>query len=435
MRLRLEPLEPRLTLSTSAEAPALYVASLFHSLLGRDADAAGQSYWVGRLDGGAFLHDVAAALVSSREFLIDRIDDAYAQTLARPPEADALNYWLGQSEELLEIKLLASDEFFARVGENDRAFIQGAYEYLFGRFAEDAGQAHWLDELAAGMSRSDVVFQLLFSQEGVERRINGDYLRVLGRVGDPAGLAYWTQRLAAGTTNDEVLVNFALTGEYFLRETGLPITAVPEPAPFPWTMFNDQINARARQGNVDLMFIGDSNTAGWNLQGFGANTWTEFYSGRNAMEAGIPGDSTQHVLWRLEHGNLDVARPKLVVLMIGTNNIVENASPQDLAAGVRSIIDTLRGLLPQSRILLMGVMPFGETADAPSRKTVAAVNSLLINLADGNAVFYRDIGDLLLGPDGRFLPDVIHPDFAHLAEAGYRIWANAIEPTVKAFVG
>ena len=434
-RLRLEMLENRAMLSSGAGALATYVGALYGDLLGRAADASGQTYWAGRLEQGVNFREAAASIVRSREYIVDRIDAAYAAVLARGPDRDGLNYWLEQSEDRLDSGLLAADEFYARVGGNDRAFIQAAYQIVLERPAEQAAQQYWSAELAAGGSRSDFILSLIHSRESEQRRISDDYQRVFQRTGDESGIAFWQKQIAGGTTNDEVLTDFVCAAEYFKQRTGEPITATPVKSTLSWwSTFDDQINARAQKGNIDLMFVGDSITAGWDYAGFGINVWSKQLAGPNVMLSGIPGDETQTLLWRLEHGDLDHVRPKLTVLMIGTNNIRANDSPADVASGVRAVVDTLRRHLPETKILVMGIPPIGETLDEPFRRAVAATNALLVGVADGKTVYYLDIGPALVDANGRFLPGVIQRDFTHLTESGYQIWASAIEPIVKAVV-
>ena len=97
---------------------------------------------------------------------------------------------------------------------------------------------------------------------------------------------------------------------------------------------HEKFNERVKQGNVDLMFIGDSITQGW--EGAGKDAWDKHYGKRNAVNLGIGGDRTQHVLWRLDNGNIDGISPKLAVLMIGTNNSNGNDNTaEEIGAGIR----------------------------------------------------------------------------------------------------
>ena len=186
------------------------------------------------------------------------------------------------------------------------------------------------------------------------------------------------------------------------------------------------INERARLGNVELLFLGDSITQGW--EGNGQEVWKKRYEPRKAMNAGSGGDRTQHVLWRLDHGNVDKLSPKLAVLMIGTNNFGDD-SAEDIAAGIGAVVQKLRSKLPTTKVLLLGVFPRGERPDDPLRAKMAAVNALIKGLADRNRVYYLNINDKLLGADGSQNRELM-PDLVHLSPKGYEIWADAIEPRI-----
>lgn len=198
-----------------------------------------------------------------------------------------------------------------------------------------------------------------------------------------------------------------------------------------WKNRHEAINARIKQGNVDLIFIGDSITQGW--EGAGKEVWQEFYAKRNAANLGIGGDQTQHVLWRLEHGNLEGISPKLAVVMIGTNNAAAYA-PEEIAAGIEAIVKTLRAKLPKTKVLLLGIFPRGATPDDRLRQVNAKTNALICKLADGQNVVYLDIGKVFLQPDGTLTKEMM-PDLLHLSPKGYRLWAEAIEPEVEKVLG
>ncbi|MES1260534.1 MAG: platelet-activating factor acetylhydrolase IB subunit, partial [Acidobacteriota bacterium] len=186
------------------------------------------------------------------------------------------------------------------------------------------------------------------------------------------------------------------------------------------------INERAKQGNVDLLFIGDSITQGW--EGAGKDVWKSRYESRNAMNAGIGGDRTQHILWRLDNGNIDGLSPKLAVLMIGTNNFGSNTA-EEIALGIKAIVKKFREKLPETKLLVLGVFPRGETPDDPLRVKNVAVNALIKDVADGKMVHYLEINDKLMNADGT-QNRAIMPDLVHLSPKGYEIWADAIEPKV-----
>ncbi len=191
------------------------------------------------------------------------------------------------------------------------------------------------------------------------------------------------------------------------------------------------INERAKKGDVSLILIGDSITAGW--EGSGKDVWKKYYEPRKAMNAGIGGDRTQHVLWRLEHGNIDGISPKVAVVMIGTNNFGANG-PEDIALGVKAIIEKLQARLPEMKILLLGVFPRGEKPDDALRQKNVAVNRLIKEFADGHKVHYLEINDKLMNADGTQNREIM-PDLVHLSARGYAIWAEAIEPQLVLLLG
>jgi len=217
----------------------------------------------------------------------------------------------------------------------------------------------------------------------------------------------------------------------------------PAPREGTWKTRHESFNERVKQGNVDLIFIGDSITAGW--ENAGKKVWDEFYGKRNAVNLGIGGDRTQHVLWRLDHGNIDGINPKLAVLMIGTNNSSPNTSEQ-IAEGVKLIVEKLRAKLPNTKVLVLGIFPRGQNLNADKSKTEEGLtddknrkvnegaNAIIQKLADNKNVFYMDIGPKFLEPDGTLSRDTM-PDLLHLNEKSYRIWAESIEPKVKELMG
>jgi lysophospholipase L1-like esterase len=198
-----------------------------------------------------------------------------------------------------------------------------------------------------------------------------------------------------------------------------------------WMKRHEGFNERVKKGNVDLLLIGDSITQGW--EGGGKKVWEEFYAKRNAVNLGIGGDRTQHVLWRLEHGNVDGIKPKAAVLMIGTNNSGNNTSEQ-IAEGVKAIVDKLKEKLPETKVLVLAIFPRGANKDDVRRKVNQGANELIAKLADDKQVFFLDIGPKFLAEDGTLSKEVM-PDLLHLNEKSYRIWAESIEEKVASLMG
>ncbi|MEI8042464.1 MAG: GDSL-type esterase/lipase family protein [Verrucomicrobiota bacterium] len=190
--------------------------------------------------------------------------------------------------------------------------------------------------------------------------------------------------------------------------------------------------ARETPGGYDIEFIGDSIMQGW--EGRGQKVWREFYGGRKVINFGVSGDRTQHVLWRFEHGQLDGIKAKVAVVMIGTNNSNgHDNSEADMLEGVTAIIQQIRTRQPDTKILLLGIFPRGKTF-SPQRGKILQVNQALAKLDDGSHILYFDLGSQLIESDGSISPSIM-PDAVHPSEAGYKIWATAIEPKLKQLLG
>lgn len=183
------------------------------------------------------------------------------------------------------------------------------------------------------------------------------------------------------------------------------------------------INSRAIPGQVDLLFIGDSITQGW--EGAGKEAWEKYFSKRKPMNAGIGGDRTQHILWRLDNGNIKGITPKAAVLMIGTNNSGTNSS-EEIAAGITAIVAKLRKELPKTKILLLAIFPRGADKNDAKRKVNEGANSIIAKLADDKSVFFLDLAPKFLAEDGTLSKEIM-PDLLHLSPKGYEIWASSID--------
>ena len=197
--------------------------------------------------------------------------------------------------------------------------------------------------------------------------------------------------------------------------------------------------ARGRAGPIGVLFLGDSITAGWAKV---PHIWEHYYGAEQAANFGIGGDRTQHVLWRIENGELDGIAPKVVVLLLGTNNSSSHTAPE-IAAALRKIVDAIRTKLPRTRVLLLGIFPRGarrgpdgtipaaaEAEAANRQQVIAEVNRDLAKLDDGQQVRFLDFGAVFLGQDGR-IPFSLMPDQLHLSAAGYQLWADAMQPLLR----
>jgi beta-glucosidase len=196
-------------------------------------------------------------------------------------------------------------------------------------------------------------------------------------------------------------------------------------------------NARIARGDVGLVFVGDSITQGWELEGRAA--WEESYGRRRAVNLGFSGDRTQHVLWRLERHGLETLAgadraPGLAVVLIGTNNSNgDDHTAEEIADGIVAVVRALRAKLPETPVLLLAILPRNARPDAQREKNARA-SALAARIADGKTIHALDIGARFLAEDGSLRRELM-PDLLHLSPAGYREWALAIEPTVRAILG
>ena len=194
--------------------------------------------------------------------------------------------------------------------------------------------------------------------------------------------------------------------------------------------FNEKVKEVGKKSQ--LIFIGDSITQGW--EGEGKEIWADQYAKYDAINLGIGGDRTQHVLYRLDNGNLEGLSPKAAVVMIGTNNSNgEDNTAEQIAEGVRAIVQKLRTKLPNTKILLIPIFPRSENP-SPQRGKILLTNQIIQKLADGQNVLWVDFGHKFIDENGR-IPRDIMPDYLHLSKKGYQIWADSIKAPLAKILG
>ena len=185
---------------------------------------------------------------------------------------------------------------------------------------------------------------------------------------------------------------------------------------------------RAAHVEPDVVFVGDSITHNWEKDG--QARWAANYAKYHALDLGFGGDHTENVLWRLQHGEIDGIRPKVAVVMIGTNNTGDRMEdPATTAVGVHRLLDEIRQRQPGAKILLLAVFPRDEQPSSALRRLNDRVNAIISGYADGEHVFFLDIDRSLLDADGTLSRDVM-PDLLHPNEKGYDIWASQMQPTL-----
>lgn len=230
------------------------------------------------------------------------------------------------------------------------------------------------------------------------------------------------------------LMLVALSGAGFAADNVAAVPAVDGSADkhlsYTKERFKTYMEARAKVTEpITVIFDGDSITDGW--QGGGRKIWDKTFASRGAFDFGISGDKTQHVLWRLSQGQVEGLDPKLVLIMIGTNNLGSNTA-EEIAEGVGAIVAEYQKRLPNAVIVLQAIFPRGQSPADPARAKIKAINEMIAKLGDGKKVVYVDFGDKFLAADGT-LPAEVMPDFLHPSEKGYEIWAEAITPVVDEY--
>ena len=176
----------------------------------------------------------------------------------------------------------------------------------------------------------------------------------------------------------------------------------------------------------DLVLCGDSITHNW--EGWGKPVFEEYFSGIQTLNCGYGGDKTQHLLWRLQNGELDGYKAKNVAVMIGTNNVEDPA--EDVAAGIKACLDVIKEKQPEAKILLMPIFPRDRESTNGRRVKNGHVNEIIKKYADGEKVVWLDFNEKLMEEDGT-LSESVFPDFLHPNEKGYRVWAEAVKPFIE----
>lgn len=206
---------------------------------------------------------------------------------------------------------------------------------------------------------------------------------------------------------------------------------------YDWARRHGAVTALVRERKSSLVFIGDSITQMFGGEPHdrpqpGRDVWDKYYGKRNVANLGFGYDYTENVLWRLEHGELDGADARVVVVLIGTNNTGKN-SPGDIAGAIRAICDLVRIKQPQTKVLLLGILPRSAKPDA-SRAKVAEINQIISKYDGHNGVTYLDVGGKFISPDGSIAKELMS-DFLHPTAKGYELIAEAIEPVLVRLLG
>jgi lysophospholipase L1-like esterase len=202
-----------------------------------------------------------------------------------------------------------------------------------------------------------------------------------------------------------------------------------------WFSQFEDINRMGSERQADLVLLGNSITQSWGGDGrtvYSAvpELWDSLFKPLHALNFGISGDQTQHILWRIQNGNFNKVKPRVVALEIGVNNFGVH-SAKEVAAGIQNIIKALQKKVPSAKILLFGPLPAGTTKEDPLRSKYREVHQIIRGFHNGKSVYYQNLDALFIRPDGGLVEGLTATDGIHLTAAGYRAWASVLIPEAR----
>jgi len=203
---------------------------------------------------------------------------------------------------------------------------------------------------------------------------------------------------------------------------------------------HEQLLDKARKGGIDIYFVGDSIVRRWGATDYPellAN-WRQNFFGWNAGDFGWGADTTQNMLWRLEHGELDGVHPKIIVVLAGTNNVgtqtMDDAAVVDISRGVQAIVETCRRKAPDAIVILTAIFPRNDRDGV--MPWIDRINARLGQLADGRRLLFLNVNDKLADKDGRLFEGMMNErDRLHPTLKGYQVWADALKPLFTKLLG
>jgi lysophospholipase L1-like esterase len=197
--------------------------------------------------------------------------------------------------------------------------------------------------------------------------------------------------------------------------------------------------AKAKAGGVDVYFAGDSITRRWGATDYPEllENWKQNFFGWNAGDFGWGADRVEHILWRLENGELDGVSPKVVVLLAGTNNVGSRPGPagkiEDINAGIKRAVDLFREKAPDATIVVTAIFPRNDNMAVMPE--IAQINANLAKMADGTKVRFLDVNGKLADKDGKLFDGMMNADKLHPSLKGYQVWADGLKPILRELLG
>ena len=198
-----------------------------------------------------------------------------------------------------------------------------------------------------------------------------------------------------------------------------------------WAQFDEINQVYAQANNIDILLLGDSITQSWG----GAREWVTYRPGQkaankhfnnlNVVNAGIAGDRTENLLWRIENGLLNSQQPKLISLAIGVNNFSSNSAAEIIFA-IKKTLTTVQAKFPDSKILLIGPLPTGKKDQSERRIKYHTIHQALSQLNGKGNVEHHDLQSLFIDKNGLLDKELYQPDGTHLKAQGYQVWGEFI---------
>jgi len=205
---------------------------------------------------------------------------------------------------------------------------------------------------------------------------------------------------------------------------------------------HEQLLAKKKQGRIDIYFEGDSITRRWGATDYPLllENWKQNFFGWNAADFGWGADRVEHILWRLENGELDELDPKVIVLLAGTNNVGSKLPPEGVEAaaanitkGLEAIVRVMRAKAPSAVIIVTGIFPRNDNMDV--MPVIDKINANLAAMADGVKIRFLNVNDKLADSNGTLREGMMNPDKLHPALPGYQVWADALKPIFTELLG
>jgi len=199
---------------------------------------------------------------------------------------------------------------------------------------------------------------------------------------------------------------------------------------YDWDHRHQEVLQRNLSVKPDVVFIGDSITHFWggepsDFRGRGEDSWKAMVGAHVASNLGFGFDYIDNAYYRVESGELDGIEPKVIVILLGTNNLGHRKdTPEVCAVNMRAFLALVREKSSKAKILLLGILPRG---DAKLNETIFAANRLYSQMADGSQIVYADVGGVFLPKGAAAVPRDLMPDGVHPNAKGYEMLGEAIK--------